>query len=201
MFYLDFKPFKVRQDGYYFYKKRRRFSEEFLRDTVHLVIGILISLLFAFILVYFFGMSTTVSGDSMKPALVNDQKVLVNRFIYKLSQPKTGDVVIFLPNGNANTNFYMRRVVAVPGDKVYIEGGVLYVNGTPSDVVKGKIGDPGLASNEITLEQGNYFVLCDDAGDVDDSRSANIGPVESRYILGKVWLAFPEGDSKMHVVD
>ena len=104
-----------------------------MRDTVHLIIGILISLLFAFILVYFLGMSTTVSGDSMKPVLVSDQKVLVNRFIYKLSQPKPGDVVIFLPNGNENTHYYMRRVVAVPGDKVLIEDGVLYVNGTPME--------------------------------------------------------------------
>ena len=191
----------MRQDGYYFYKKRRRFSEDFLRDTVHLIVGILISLLFAFILVYFLGMSTTVSGDSMNPGLVNDQKILINRFVYKLSQPAKGDVIMFLPNGNTNTHYYVRRVVAVPGDKVYIEGGVLYVNGTPSDIVTGKIPDPGLATNELTLEQGMYFVLSDDLSDSDDSRSANIGPVESKYILGKVWLAFPEGDSKMHMVD
>lgn len=191
----------MRQDGYYFYKKRRRFSEDFLRDTVHLIIGILISLLFAFILVYFFGMSTTVSGDSMKPALISDQKVLVNRFIYKLSQPKPGDVVIFLPNGNENTHYYMRRVVAVPGDKVLIQDGVLYVNGSPSDIVSGRVTEAGLASNELTLEQGNYFVLSDDLNDSDDSRSANIGPVESRYIIGKVWLAFPQGDSGMHMVN
>ncbi|MBR7090612.1 MAG: signal peptidase I [Lachnospiraceae bacterium] len=191
----------MRQDGYYFYKKRRRFSEDFLRDTVHLIIGILISLLFAFILVYFFGMSTTVSGDSMKPALISDQKVLVNRFIYKLSQPKPGDVVIFLPNGNENTHYYMRRVVAVPGDKVLIQDGVLYVNGSPSDIVSGRVTEAGLASNELTLEQGNYFVLSDDLTDSDDSRSANIGPVESRYIIGKVWLAFPQGDSGMHMVN
>ena len=142
-----------------------------------------------------------VSGDSMNPGLVNDQKILINRFVYKLSQPAKGDVIMFLPNGNTNTHYYVRRVVAVPGDKVYIEGGVLYVNGTPSDIVTGKIPDPGLASNELTLEQGMYFVLSDDLSDSDDSRSANIGPVESKYILGKVWLAFPEGDSKMHMVD
>ena len=191
----------MRQDGYYFYKKRRRFSEDFLRDSVHLVIGILISLLFAFILVYFFGLNTTVSGDSMNPGLVNEQKVLVNRFVYKLSQPKKGDVIIFLPNGNPNTHYYIRRVVGVPGDKVLIEEGVLYVNGVPSDIVTSKVGEAGLASNELTLEQGMYFVLSDDLSDSDDSRSANIGPVESKYILGKVWLAFPAEDSEMHLVD
>ena len=75
------------------------------------------------------------------------------------------------------------------------------MNGTPSDVVTGRVNEAGLASNELTLEQGTYFVLCDDLSDTDDSRSANIGPVESRFILGKVWLAFPEGDSGMHMVD
>jgi len=191
----------VRQDGYYFYKKRRRFSEDFLKDTVHLVIGILISLLFAFILVYFFGMSTTVSGNSMRPGLVDEQKILINRFVYKLSQPKKGDVIIFLPNGNPNTHYYVRRVVAVPGDRIYVEGGVLYVNGVPSDIVREKISDAGLAAGELTIEQGTYFVLCDDLSDGDDSRSANIGPVESKYILGKVWLAFSKDDSRIHVVE
>ena len=137
----------------------------------------------------------------MTPGLVDEQKILIDRFVYKLSQPSRGDVVIFLPNGNTNTHYYVRRVVAVPGDKVYIDGGILYVNDVPSDVVTERISDPGLASNEITLEQGTYFVLSDDLSDADDSRSANIGPVESRYILGKVWLAFSEGDSKFHLVD
>ena len=137
----------------------------------------------------------------MSPDLVDGQKVLVNGLIYKFTQPKPGDVIVFLPNGNSNLNYYVKRVVAVPGDKVLIEGGVLYVNGSPSDVVTAKIGDAGLASNELTLEQGTYFVLSDDLTDSDDSRSANIGPVESKYILGKVWLAFPEDDSKMHMVD
>ena len=191
----------MRQDGYYFYKKRRRVNEDFVKDIVHLSIGIVISLLFAFILVYFFGMSTTVTGDSMNPDLVNEQKILVDRFVYKLAQPKKGDVVLFLPNGNTNTHYYVRRIAAVPGDKVLIEGGVLYVNGIPSDIVMSRIPDAGIASNEITLESGNYFVLCDDVTDWDDSRSANIGPVESKYIVGKVWFACSQNDSGMHMVN
>ena len=75
------------------------------------------------------------------------------------------------------------------------------MNGVPSDIVTSKVGEAGLASNELTLEQGMYFVLSDDLSDSDDSRSANIGPVESKYILGKVWLAFPAEDSEMHLVD
>ena len=137
----------------------------------------------------------------MSPGLVDDQKVLVNSLVYKFTQPKRGDVIVFLPNGNSNINYYVKRVVAVPGDRVYVADGNLYVNDVVSDVVTGKIVDPGILSNEITIAQGTYFVMSDVVGDADDSRNANIGPVENIYIEGKVWLAFSKDDSKMHLVD
>ena len=137
----------------------------------------------------------------MSPGLNDGQKVLVNSLVYKFSQPKPGDVIVFLPNGNTNLNYYVKRVVAVPGDRVYVADGNLYVNDVISDVVSGKIVDPGILSNEITIAQGTYFVMSDDVSDSDDSRNANIGPVENRYIEGKVWFAFAKDDSKMHLVD
>ena len=147
------------------------------------------------------GVSFIVSGDSMAPGLADGQKVLVNGFIYKFTQPKPGDVIVFLPNGNTNLNYYVKRVVAVPGDRVYVVDGTLYVNDVISEVVTGKIVDPGILTNEITISQGTYFVMSDDVSDSDDSRNANIGPVENRYIEGKVWFAFSKDDSKMHLVD
>ena len=190
----------MRQDGYYFYKRRKRYSEENLHEIVHWSIGIFISIFFAFILVYFFGLNIQADGNSMAPGLVDGQKVLVNRFVYKLSQPKPGDIVLFVPNGNENTGYYIKRVIGVSGDRLQVIGGVLYVNDKPSEYVTGKIIDPGILSNEITVSQGMYFVMSDDALSLDDSRNPNIGPVESRYILGKVWYAFAEGDSDKHLV-
>ena len=137
----------------------------------------------------------------MSPGLVDGQKILVNDLIYKFSQPKPGDVIVFLPNGNQNLNYYVKRVVAVPGDRVYVSEGSLYVNDVRSEVVTGRIVDPGILVNEITVSQGTYFVMSDDVSDSDDSRNANIGPVENKYIEGKVWFAFTKDDSKMHLVD
>ncbi len=165
------------------------------------MIGIIISILLALVLVYFMGVSFIVSGDSMSPGLVDGQKILVNDLIYKFSQPKPGDVIVFLPNGNQNLNYYVKRVVAVPGDRVYVSEGSLYVNDVRSEVVTGRIVDPGILVNEITVSQGTYFVMSDDVSDSDDSRNANIGPVENKYIEGKVWFAFTKDDSKMHLVD
>ena len=191
----------MKQDGYYFYKKRKRFSDDLFHEVVHWILGVSISLILAIVLVYFMGVSFIVSGDSMAPGLADGQKVLVNGFIYKFTQPKPGDVIVFLPNGNTNLNYYVKRVVAVPGDRVYVADGNLYVNDVISEVVTGKIVDPGILTNEITISQGTYFVMSDDVSDSDDSRNANIGPVENRYIEGKVWFAFSKDDSKMHLVD
>ena len=191
----------MRQDGYYFYKRRKRFSDDFVHELFHWFIGIFISVILALVMVYFLGVSFVVSGDSMSPGLVDGQKVLVNGLIYKFTQPKPGDIIVFLPNGNSNLNYYVKKIVAVPGDTIYVSDGALYVNGEVSNVVTGKIVDQGILSNEITITQGTYFVMSEDVSDADDSRNANIGPVENRYIEGKVWFAFSKDDSKMHLVD
>ena len=190
----------MKRDGYYFYKRRKRYSEESFHEIVHWGIGIFISIFFAFILVYFLGLNVNMDGNSMAPGLCDGQKVLVNRFVYKLSQPERGDVVMFVPNGNENTGYYIQRVVGVSGDRLQVLRGTLYVNDTPSPYVTSKITDPGILVNEITVGQGTYFVMSDDVMSPDDSRNPNIGPVESRYIIGKVWYAFSEGDSGRHLV-
>ena len=69
---------------------------------------------------------------SMEPTLENGQQIFIDRFLYVLSSPKAGDVVAFLPNGNENSHYYVKRVVAGPGDKVRIADGTLYVNGQES---------------------------------------------------------------------
>ena len=61
----------------------------------------------------------------MEQTLENDDNILVNRFAYIMSKPKAGDVIVFLPNGNNKSHYYVRRVVAVPGDTVQIKDGAL----------------------------------------------------------------------------
>ena len=126
---------------------------------------------------FFFGMTTNVVGVSMEPTLYNGQQIFIDRFFYVLSSPKRGDVVVFLPNGNENSHYYVKRVVAVPGDRLVIQDGTLFVNGIESEWVSAYISDPGIAGNEFTLENGEYFCVGDNPGNSEDSRSANIGPV------------------------
>ena len=178
-----------RQKGLSFYKKKKRISAALVKEILVWCFGIFAAVLIAFAAVYAVGMSTSMIGVSMEPELYNGQRVLINRYAYLMSSPKVGDVIVFLPNGNRNSHYYIKRVVAVPGDTVQIIGGRLYVNGEQIvDERYDKMAEAGIAENPLLLGADEYFVLGDSRSSSEDSRSANLGPVRSSDILGRVWF-------------
>ena len=78
----------------------------------------------------------------------------------------------------------------MPGDKIQIKNGAVYVNGELFDekVDTAAVEDAGLASEEITVGEDEYFVLGDNRNSSEDSRYANIGNVKREYIIGKAWF-------------
>lgn len=178
----------LRNKGLSFYKQKKKISSSAVREVLIVLFGMAAAVFIAVVLTFFFGTYTNMVGMSMEPRLYNGQRVYVNRFSYLLATPKTGDVVVFLPNGNTNTHYYIKRVVAVPGDTVLIQNGVLYVNGIASPWVNVKIMDAGIAEVELELELGEYFCMGDNPGSSEDSRSANIGSVKEQDIIGEAWL-------------
>lgn len=149
----------------------------------------------ACLLVAYFGVQVSNIGESMSPTLESGDTVLVNKFAYRLSAPKAGDIIAFKPNGNENSHYYMKRVVAVPGDTIQIISGRVYVNGELAEekVQTEKMEEAGVAEEPITLGSGEYFVLGDNRNASEDSRSADIGNVNEKDILGKVWFRLTPG--------
>lgn len=187
-----------KRKGLSFYKKKKKLSASVIHEIWSYVFLVFATILIAFVLVYSIGMKTNVIGVSMEPQLYNGQSILVNRLGYKIFAPKAGDVVVFLPNGNKNSHFYVKRVIAVPGNKVQIKEGKLYVNSVLYEGVDyDKIADPGIAENEITLESDEFFVLGDNVNNSEDSRSGNIGAVKRKDIIGKVWFHMAAGDTSV----
>ena len=119
-----------RVSGLNFGKKRRKINVPLVTEIVTWAIELAVVIAAAFVVVYFIGLRTSVVGQSMSTTLEAGDEVLVNRFVYKLSEPKRDDIIVFLPNGNEKSHYYIKRVVAVPGDTVQIKDGVLYVNGS-----------------------------------------------------------------------
>lgn len=178
-----------RHQGLSFYKKKKRISANLIKEIMSWVFLIFVAVFIAFFCVYIAGMTIRMIGVSMEPGLENGQKVLINRYAYLLTSPKEGDVVAFLPNGNENSHYYVKRVVACPGDTVQIIDGRLYVNELQVDEeAYDKMATAGIAENPIILGSDEYFVLGDNRNNSEDSRSANIGPIKGKDIIGKVWF-------------
>ncbi|MCI9065739.1 MAG: signal peptidase I [Lachnospiraceae bacterium] len=165
---------------------------------MELLVGGAVAVFLAFVLVFSIGMRTSVIGDSMEPSLHNGQEILMNRILYRISMPKRGDVIVFLPNGNQNTHFYVKRVVGLPGETVQIREGNVYIDGVllAENELFDKIADPGIAQSELLLGSDEFFVLGDNRNSSEDSRSGNIGAVKKDSIIGKAWFHMAaQGDS------
>ena len=192
----------ARRKGLTFYQKKKKINKNLIVEIFSWIFWIAVSAFLAVVIVYCVGMQTNVIGSSMESSLYNGQKVFLNRLIYKVSSPKQGDVIVFLPNGNEKSHYYIKRVVATPGDTLVIKDGYLYVNGSLVDeYFSDKIADAGLADNEIKLGSDEYFVLGDNVNSSEDSRSANIGTIQKDYIIGKAWFKMASQDSKMGLVE
>ncbi len=176
--------------GLNFSRRKKKINMSIVKEVISWVAEIAITLVIAFTFVYFVGLRTSVIGQSMADTLSNGDQILVNRFIYKVTDPKPNDLIVFLPNGNEKSHYYVKRVIAVPGDTVQIKSGAVYVNGElfEEEVDVSAMEEAGLAADEIKLEEDEYFVLGDNRNNSEDSRYANIGNVKKEYMIGKAWF-------------
>ena len=129
-----------RRKGLTFYQRKKKLNMVLIKEIASWIFWMFVSAFLAIVLVFCMGMKTNVIGSSMEPCLYNGQEIFLNRVIYRLSSPKIGDVVVFRPNGNEKAHYYVKRVLAIPGDTVQVKGGILYVNGeTQEDYFNDKI--------------------------------------------------------------
>lgn len=192
----------ARRKGLTFYQKKKKLNPTVIKDIFEVIVGGMIAVFLAFVIVFSVGMRTSVIGDSMEPVLSNGQEILMNRVIYRLSSPKRGDVVVFLPNGNQNSHYYVKRVVGLPGEKIQIREGNVYINGVllEEDEEFSKMIDAGIAQNELELATDEFFVLGDNRNSSEDSRSGNIGAVKKDTIIGKAWFHMASEQESMGLI-
>lgn len=134
----------------------------------------------------YFAQLMIIQGQSMSPSYHGWQPVILCKRFKGL---EAGDVVAF--ECGALDALLVKRIVGVPGDRVQIRGGVLYVNGRPDaralpNGPRGGIPYPGIAEDEIKLSEDEYFVMGDNYAHSKDSRHREIGCVRERDIVGRV---------------
>ncbi len=124
-----------------------------------------------------------VRGWSMHPTLSPGERVLFDRLAYRLGAPAWGDVVLARHSARPGLRM-VKRVAALPGDTVAVEGGRCWVNGTPA---AGESGDGGPPPGQ-PLGDDEYLLLGDAADFSTDSRE--LGPVSRGAIEGRAWLVY-----------
>lgn len=115
-----------------------------------------------------------VSGASMEPSFYNGNYLLVDELTYRFREPERGEVVVFRYPGD-NKSFYIKRIIALPGEHVFIERGKVTI--TPKEGEKIVLEEPYLGDRstngafERQLGDDEYFVMGDNRNFSFDSRS------------------------------
>ena len=133
---------------------------------------------------------------SMEPTFSTGNKFLVNKVIYKFSEPKRGDIIVFKTSPDDDASLHIKRVIGLPGETIQIRDGQILIDGVTYREGRDlpKISNPGLATNEVYLESDEYFVLGDNRNNSEDSRYGDIGNINKKYIVGKVWFVISPKD-------
>jgi signal peptidase I len=151
-----------------------------------------VSVILAVLVILFVYQPVKVEGTSMMPALQDQERIFINKFVYKFGLGKIdrGDMVVFWFPGDP-TKSYIKRIIGVPGDTVEVDNGAVIVNGQKLEesYVTEEFRDRQSMS-PFKVQADEYFVLGDHRSSSNDSRSW--GTVPRRYIYGKaVFIYWP----------
>ncbi|MGA2219015.1 MAG: signal peptidase I [Terracidiphilus sp.] len=155
---------------------------------------LLISALASVLIITFLYQPVRVEGTSMLPRLEDRDRLFINKFVYRISAIERGDVVVFHYPRDPQMS-YIKRVIALPGDHIRIDHGVLWLNGERQ--TENYVPDDYRDSHsmpEIVVPEGSYFMMGDHRSISRDSRE--FGPVERALIYGKaVFVYWPARDA------
>jgi signal peptidase I len=126
-----------------------------------------------------------VEGSSMEPTLHHGQRLIINKFTYRwLHSPRRGDIIV-LRDPHTHDRKVIKRVIGLPGERVEINQGQLYINSRPLNETY-IIRPSARTWGPNTVLPGQYFVLGDNRNHSKDSLSW--GWLPGNHIIGKVWL-------------
>jgi signal peptidase I len=129
----------------------------------------------------FFVRLPQVTGFSMEPHIRSGEYVLINTFAYRIGAPRRGDIVAFRHEGDAR-GVFIKRVIGIPGDRIRVDRGRVYLNGAKLDEPYVRHAD-ARTFGEITVPISSVYVLGDNRAESEDSRL--FGPVSDGLLIGR----------------
>jgi len=163
----------------------------FIKEWVEPVI---IALILALIIRTYVIQAFKIPTGSMRPTLMEGDRILVNKFIYKFKRPERGDVIVFVSPEDKKKDF-IKRLVGLPGETLEISNGMILINGVAvgkDSILRERYyynrGDFGKEGQAVKIPEDAYFVLGDNSISSRDSRYWGFLP--KRYLLGKAILIY-----------
>lgn len=169
---------------------KREARKRFIYKILVWILEIGLMILLAYLLVTYGLERVSMAGQSMKETIQDKDKILINKLSYRFSNPKRFDVIVYKQQGKEHSYYTIRRVIGLPGETIQIKDGCVYIDGEKIEekVEVEKMENGGLALEEITLDDDEYFVLGDNRNASEDSRFANVGNIYREDIIGKAWI-------------
>jgi len=156
------------------------------KDVLEWLQAIVIAIVLSVIIRLFLFEVILVEGSSMLPTLHEGDRLIVSKAEYRLTDPETGDIVVFKNTEGLREN-YIKRIIGVAGDQIEIKDGFVYINENPLD-------EPYVLETffdsfvETTVPYGFVFVLGDNRNHSRDSRNPYVGFIAIDNIIGKARL-------------
>jgi len=154
-------------------------TAKIVKEVVDWIKIFIIAWILAYLVHSFLFTVVIVSGPSMEPTLHNNERLTMNKFIYKLSTPKRGDIVVFHATDDDD---YIKRVIGEPGDNIEYKENQLYINGQVINedyIPKIEMEDFG----PVTIPENNIFVMGDNRLNSTDSRI--LGTIPLNKVIGR----------------
>jgi signal peptidase I len=158
-------------------------SPSLIKDFRGWMKDILLAVVIAVLMVVFLYQPVKVEGTSMQPELVDQERIFVNKFVYRFEEIHRGDIVVFWYPRDPSKSF-IKRVIGVPGDVVSVNNGQVFINGSLLEEKYVPRGYQDLESfPPMRVKEDHYYVLGDHRNASNDSRSWGLVP--RKYIYGK----------------
>jgi signal peptidase I len=155
---------------------------------------LLVATAISVLIIVFLYQPVRVEGTSMLPRLEDQDRLFVNKFVYRFTSIERGDVVVFHYPRDPEKS-YIKRVIALPGDRLRIDHGTVWLNGQPQSepYIPEEYRD-SVSYPEVVIPAGNYFMMGDHRCISSDSRE--FGPVKRSLIYGKAaFVYWPASDA------
>lgn len=171
-------------------EEKKKTKKPLAQEIVEYIVWIALIVVISQFITRYIGVFSVVDGESMEPNLHNGEYLWVDKLQYHITDPKRFDVVIFPVEYGEETRYFVKRIIALPGETIQIDAeGTIYIDGEVLEESYGKetISEQTRyrAAMPITLGEDEYFVMGDNRNHSSDSRMDLVGNVKKEEFLGK----------------